>query len=70
MKDELKTAYNIAIIQYEKGFISYIDLLETERNLFETEINLAQARSDYILSIVDVCVSLGGGFNQSEDEKE
>lgn len=67
MKKELKIAYDIAIIQYEKGYISYVDLLETERNLFETEINLASARSDYILSIVDVCVSLGGGFTNESN---
>ncbi len=67
MRNELQKAYDIAIMQYERGYIAYLDLLDTERNLFETELNLAATRSDYISAIVDVCIAIGGSLWEEKD---
>ena len=62
MRGELRRAYDIVTLQYDRGYVSYIDVLDTERTLFQTEMELASARSDYITAVVNVCMALGGGW--------
>ena len=64
MRGELRKAYELVTVQYDRGYVSYLDLLDTERTLFQTEMDLASARSDYISAVVNVCMALGGGWHE------
>ena len=53
-------------------FSALLEVLDAERSLFDSEMSLASARSDRLAAIVNVCVSLGGGWKdggmQAEDK--
>ena len=39
-----------------------LEVLDAERSLFDSEMQLAAARSERLSSIVNVCLALGGGW--------
>jgi multidrug efflux system outer membrane protein len=45
---------------------SYLEVLYNEQELFTAELDLAKARLDELLSVVELYRSLGGGW-QTED---
>jgi len=45
-------------------------VLDAERSLFDSEMSLASARSDRLAAIVNVCVSLGGGWKDGGMQAE
>lgn len=53
---------SVAIDRYEGGRASYLEVLDAERNLFSSELNLADARRDRQLSVVQAYRALGGGW--------
>ena len=69
---ELRLAAELARTRYDNGYSSYLEVLDAERSLFDSEMSLASARSDRLAAIVNVCVSLGGGWKdggmQAEDK--
>lgn len=54
----------LAEIQYLNGAISYLDLLDAQRNLFNAEIEFNNAKRDELISMVLLYKSLGGGWNE------
>lgn len=57
--------YNrLAQIQYMNGAISYLDLLDAQRNLFNAELELNNAKRDELISMVQLYKSLGGGWEK------
>lgn len=61
--ESLKKGYHIALIQKESGLIGLLDLLDVERGLLATEMELTTALQNKLNAIVDLCKSLGGGWN-------
>ena len=59
---ELRLATRLARIRYDNGYSSYLEVLDAERSLFQSEMQLASARSDRLSAIVSVCLALGGGW--------
>lgn len=59
---ELRVAVDLARTRYDNGYSSYLEVLDAERSLFDSEMSLASARSDRLASIVNVCMALGGGW--------
>jgi len=57
----LKVA-NVANERFEGGQSSYLEVLDAERNLFSSELDLADARRDQLLSVVQAYRALGGGW--------
>ncbi len=41
---------------------SYLEVLYNEQQLFDSELALAQARLDELLSVVQLYLALGGGW--------
>jgi len=41
---------------------SYLEVLDTERQLFDAELQLAQAQRDELLAVVRLYRALGGGW--------
>jgi len=61
----LSDASQVAKLRYEGGVSSYLEVLDTERQYFEAEIQLVQAKRDESASVIQLYRALGGGW-QSE----
>jgi len=48
--------------RYEGGVTSYLEVLYNEQELFNSELSLARARLDELLSVVQLYRALGGGW--------
>ena len=55
-------ALALANLRYTNGVSSYLDVLDTERQLFSAEINLASITRDQLNAVVRVYRALGGGW--------
>jgi multidrug efflux system outer membrane protein len=58
----LVDASQVAKLRYEGGVSSYLEVLDTERQLFDAELQLVQAKRDESLSVVQLYRALGGGW--------
>ncbi len=58
----LSEASQVAQLRYEGGVSSYLEVLDTERQYFDAEIELVQAKRDESLSVVQLYRALGGGW--------
>ncbi len=59
-----KTYHELAQLQYVNGVISYIDVLDAQRQLFDAETALNSAILDEMLSVVTLYKALGGGLTK------
>ena len=64
--ESLRDAARLANIRYRGGVTSYLEVLDTERQLFDAELALAQAQRDELLAVVRLYRALGGGWDRSE----
>lgn len=64
---ELRLSTELARTRYDNGYSSYLEVLDAERSLFDSEMSLASALSDRLTAIVNVCVNLGGGWKEDAD---
>lgn len=52
----------VAKDRFEGGASSYLEVLDAERSLFTSELDLADARRDRLLAVVEAYRALGGGW--------
>jgi multidrug efflux system outer membrane protein len=64
--DSLRDAARLADVRYRGGVTSYLEVLDTERQLFDAELFLAQSQRDELLAIVRLYRALGGGWVQEQ----
>lgn len=57
-----REAAELANIRYDGGVTSYLEVLYSEQELFTSELQLAQALGNELLSVVQLYRSLGGGW--------
>jgi outer membrane protein, multidrug efflux system len=57
-----RDAAETANVRYEGGVTSYLEVLYNEQELFSSELTLAQARRNELLSVVQLYLALGGGW--------
>ncbi|MCB2218619.1 MAG: efflux transporter outer membrane subunit [Desulfobulbaceae bacterium] len=57
-----REALRLAESRYQVGVISYIEVLDAQRQLFAAETELVQARLDRRLTLISLYLSLGGGW--------
>ena len=62
LTNTLSDASQVAKLRYEGGVSSYLEVLDTERQYFEAEIQLAAAQRDEYASVVQLYKALGGGW--------
>jgi multidrug efflux system outer membrane protein len=60
--DSLRDAARLADVRYRGGVTSYLEVLDTERQLFDAELLLAQSQRDELLGLVRLYRALGGGW--------
>ncbi len=58
----LAAASQVSQMRYEGGVTSYLEVLDTERQYFQSELDLTLAQRDELRSIVELYRSLGGGW--------
>jgi len=63
--DSLRDAARLADVRYKGGVTSYLEVLDTERQLFDAELTLAQTQRDELLALIRVYRALGGGWTPS-----
>jgi multidrug efflux system outer membrane protein len=65
-----RDATDLANVRYEGGVTSYLEVLYNEQELFSSEIILAQARRNELVSVVSLYRALGGGWQQPAPEMQ
>ena len=63
--ESLRRSTEIARLQYDNGYTDYLTVLDSERQLFSAELQLATALQERLNSIVSVCMALGGGWRDT-----
>jgi multidrug efflux system outer membrane protein len=64
--EALENARRLARIRYDSGYSGYLDVLDADRNLFQSELDRVAARRDSLIASVDLIKSLGGGWDGRE----
>ena len=54
----------LANIRYRGGVTSYLEVLDSERQLFDAELGLARSRRDELLAVVRIYRAVGGGWQE------
>ena len=58
----LRDRARLAYMRYNGGVSNLLEALDADRELFDAELSLAQARRDELLSVVQLYKALGGGW--------
>ena len=72
VENKQAAASNAAVLsreRYDQGVTSYLEVLDTERTLFNVELELSQLRQEFRSAYVKLYKALGGGWI-SEVERE
>jgi multidrug efflux system outer membrane protein len=59
-----REAARLSTIRYRGGVTMYLEVLDSERNVFAAELNLARAQLGELTAIVQLYSALGGGWQQ------
>ena len=60
----LRDRARLAYLRYNGGVSNLLEALDADRELFDAELSLAQARRDELLTVVQLYKALGGGWQQ------
>ena len=60
----LQDRARLAYMRYNGGVSNLLEALDADRELFDAELSLAQARRDELLTVVQLYKALGGGWQQ------
>ena len=60
--DALARSLHLSSIRYSGGLSSYLEVLDSQRGLFNAQIALAQTRGGQLLALVELYRALGGGW--------
>lgn len=58
-----KKNYELSYARYYNGYISYLEVLDAQRSLFDAEISLSQLSQRQLTAMVQLYKALGGGWN-------
>ena len=59
-----RDAVNLSNTRYSAGYSGYLEVLTNQASLFQGELNLASAREEEMLTLVQLYNALGGGWQQ------
>lgn len=58
----------LATLQYNNGQTDYLNVLDAERSLFSSQLNLAAAQGNAFFTLIDLYAALGGGWVIDADD--
>lgn len=61
----LKTQLRLATLRYDNGYSSYLEVLDAQRSLFNTELNLIEAQRNQVKAKVEFIKAIGGGWEKT-----
>lgn len=64
-RQAVANALHHAINRYHAGYSSYLEVLDSQRNLFSVQSQLIQSKADYLASQVSLYQALGGGWTST-----
>jgi multidrug efflux system outer membrane protein len=64
-----KNANKLSLQRYDKGVSSYLEVLDTERTLFSTDLQQSETQQLYLSAFVNLYKALGGGWVTREDRQ-
>ncbi len=64
-----ENANRLSKLRYDQGFSSYLEVLDSERSQFSSQLDLSQATQEYYNSYVRLYKALGGGWISPEEMK-
>ena len=67
--DAANNAMQLSQQRYDKGVTSYLEVLETQRQAFESELNLSQTKQELFNSYIKLYKAIGGGWISEEEKK-
>jgi multidrug efflux system outer membrane protein len=59
---DLQETVSVSMMRYRGGTATYLDVLDSQRSLYDAELTLAQARNSEYQSMVQLYKALGGGW--------
>ncbi len=59
----LQESVRLSTLRYSGGFAGYFEVIESQQQLFPTEIALAQTQRDQLIAVVQLYKALGGGWS-------
>jgi len=62
----LRDRSRLAHLRYEGGVDTLLNALDSDRELFDAEVNLTQTKRNELLSLVQLYKALGGGWSEAE----
>jgi multidrug efflux system outer membrane protein len=65
-----KNANRLSLERYDKGVSSYLEVLDTERSLFSTNLKQSETHQLYLNAFVNLYKSLGGGWVTRADREQ
>jgi multidrug efflux system outer membrane protein len=65
-REQFARALTLADARYRSGYVSYIDVLDTQRNLLEAERQRVLALRERQVALVDLYKALGGGWSPEQ----
>jgi multidrug efflux system outer membrane protein len=66
--DALSTYARLALLRYENGYTSYIEVLDAERSLFNAQLSYAQSQDVLLRALVNLYKASGGGWVVEADK--
>ncbi len=66
--DSSREYVRLAKLRYYNGVLSYLDLLDAQRQLFDSELSLSQSKRDRLVIFVQLYKALGGGWEVNRDQ--
>lgn len=57
-----QTAYNLSDQLFNAGYASFLDVLDAQRNLYNSQTSLSLSYRDEAMSVVELYLALGGGW--------
>jgi multidrug efflux system outer membrane protein len=59
---DLQESVNVSLMRYRGGTSNYLEVLDSQRSLFNAELTLAQARNNEYQGLIQLYKALGGGW--------
>lgn len=53
---------HLATLQYQNGLVDYLNVLDAERRLYASQLDLAQGQANVFITLVNIYKALGGGW--------
>ncbi|MCX5817275.1 MAG: efflux transporter outer membrane subunit [Proteobacteria bacterium] len=66
--EALRTSARVARLRYDNGYVSYIEVLDAERSLFNAELDYARTQGALFQAFVSLYASMGGGWVTEADK--